>query len=271
MKQSLERFCVITPSFNGEKYLQACLDSVSACQHVHRHIVMDGGSKDGTVDLLKAHQQRDPRLLWVSQKDKGQADALNKALALVESPFFGWLNADDVYQSSAMDRAFEELRQMPDSEDVSMVYGDYRLIDAAGRETGYRKQPSYRYADCLYAYLTVMNSSALFNTATARRVGGFDANLQFAMDYDLVLRMGREGKVHLVSSCLSSFRRHDDAKTTTMQEVYRKEIEQLRTRYGAVGSFMRPVVSACYRTRVLLRMALEGCLVPRLRERLSGA
>jgi len=263
----MDSFCVLTPSFNSGSYLQQCLDSVSACRHVSRHIVFDGGSNDGTVDLLREHQRRDPRLIWTSGPDDGQSDALNKGLALVDTEFFGWLNADDVYESQALDQAFESLSAQEDLSRTAILYGDYRLINGDGTTIGYRKQPSFRYTDCLYSYLTVLNSSALFNTAIAKQTGGFDVALRFAMDYDLVIRMARVGAVHHSGLCLSSFRRHDDAKTSKLQSVYRREIALLRERYATLPREIHRVAEVVSRCRVIARMALEGCLLSRLRER----
>ena len=100
----LDKVCVITPCFNPGQFLRPCLESVQAQGNcLCRHILMDGGSTDGSVKVLAQFGGSHPKLCWTSEHDKGQSDALNKALKLVDTEYFGWLNADDKYCPGMME------------------------------------------------------------------------------------------------------------------------------------------------------------------------
>jgi glycosyltransferase involved in cell wall biosynthesis len=257
-----ESICVITPCFNAAPFLSACLRSVAAQGvQVRRHIVMDGGSRDGSVEVLEQFSRADPRLIFRAEADKGQSDALNKALALVDTPYFAWLNADDCYLPGKLGALVTATRA--DSA-PAIVYGDYQIIDAEGAVLKQRRQPSFNYWDCLYSYLTVQNCAAIFRTDLCRATGGFDPNLQFCMDYDLILRLAANGPVHHVREYVGCFRRHEAAKTSNLQSVCKTETEQLRLK---VSGRSPPSLRLRYwigKGRVAARMLLEGCMASRL-------
>jgi glycosyltransferase involved in cell wall biosynthesis len=257
-----EPICVITPCFNAAPFLPACLRSVAAQgAHVRKHIVMDGGSGDGSVQILQEFSRSDPRLIWRSEPDKGQSDALNKALALVDTRYFAWLNADDCYLPGKLGALMTASR----ADDVpAIVYGDYQVIDAKGAVLKRRRQPSFNYWDCLYSYLTVLNCAAIFRTDVCRATGGFDHNLQFCMDYDLILRLAAQGPVRHVREYVGCFRHHEAAKTSNLQSVCEAETEQLRLK---VSGRSPPSLRLRYwigKGRVAARMVLEGCVGSRL-------
>jgi GT2 family glycosyltransferase len=257
-----EPICVITPCFNAAPFLPACLQSVAAQgAHVRKHIVMDGGSRDGSVEILQNFSSSDTRLIWRSEPDKGQSDALNKALALVDTPYFAWLNADDCYLPGKLGDLVTAVRA---DDAPAIVYGDYQIIDAEGAVLKRRRQPSFNYWDCLYSYLTVQNCAAIFQTDLCRATGGFDSHLQFCMDYDLILRLAAQGPVRHIRGYVGCFRRHEAAKTSNLQVVCETETEQLRLRISG-----RPPSSLRLRywigkTRVAARMLFEGCMGSRL-------
>jgi glycosyltransferase involved in cell wall biosynthesis len=257
-----EPICVITPCFNAAPFLPACLQSVAAQgAHVRQHIVMDGGSRDGSVEILQSFSSSDKRLIWRSEPDKGQSDALNKALALVDTTYFAWLNADDCYLPGKLSALVTATRA---DFAPAIVYGDYQIIDAEGVVLKQRRQPSFNYWDCLYSYLTVQNCAAIFQTDLCRATGGFDPNLQFCMDYDLVLRVAAKGPVHHVREYVGCFRHHEVAKTSNLQSVCETETEQLRLK---VSGRSPPSLRLRYwigKARVAARMLLEGCMGSRL-------
>ena len=260
---STEGITVITPCLNPGPYLLPCLESLAAQgEIVSRHIVMDGGSIDGTQGLLAEFAREHPRFLWASAKDEGQSDALNKALALVETGFFGWLNADDLYLPGALGSLLSVAREA--SVEPAIVYGDYTVVDEAGKTVRFRRQPSFAYWDCLYGYLTVQNCAAIFNTRLVRESGGFDRALRFAMDYDLILRLATGRPVHHVRRYAGSFRLHPESKTARLGAVCREETLSIRRKYSGQGSFALTWRASAAKVRVFLRMLREGCLPCRL-------
>jgi len=258
----MESICVITPCFNAARYLPSCLQSVAAQgKRVHKHIVMDGGSKDGSADILDEFSRQDPNLVWRSERDEGQSDALNKALALVDSRYFGWLNADDCYLPGRIAPLIEAAQSAPAP---SIVYGDYQVIDANGALVKRRQQPSFNYWDCLYSYLTVQNAAAIFSTDICRQTGGFDKNFEFCMDYDLILRLASKGPVHHVRQYIGSFRHHADAKTSRLQHICESETQRLRLTVSGRSATSLRRRQLIGKMRVATRMLLEGCLASRL-------
>jgi GT2 family glycosyltransferase len=256
--------CVITPCFNAGPHLLTCLKSVAAqAPHVAQHIVMDGGSTDGSIEVLRSYAGTSPGLRWVSQKDGGQSDALNKALALVDTNYFGWLNADDCYLPRGL-AALVEATAIPNAEPPVVVYGDYKIIDAGGRVLKRRRQPSFNYWDCLYSYLTVQNCAAIFRTNACRASGGFDESLKFCMDYELILRLARAGRVEHVRQYVGCFRHHSNTKTSQFPHVCESETNSVRTAITGLSDGQLRRRYWATKSRVLLRMALEGCIASRL-------
>jgi glycosyltransferase involved in cell wall biosynthesis len=255
-----DQICIITPCFNPGRFLLPCLESVSAqSEYVKKHIVIDGGSTDGTVPLLAKYETMHPKLVWRSERDGGQSHALNKALALVDTQFFGWLNADDCYIPEMIGPLIRAAKST-DPSSVSIAYGDYKVIDAEGNILWSRRQPSFNFLDCLYSYLTVQNGAAIFNADLFRKVGCFDESLKFCMDYDAILKLGKIGRVTHVREYIGLFRHHEAAKTATLQDVCSKETKALRLRYSNCSEQSLKLRHGISKARVAIRMARERCL-----------
>src|SRR3954452_20880521 len=116
---------VVTPCFRQVRYVRETLDSVAALRTPHEHVIFDGGSDDGTLDVLREHAGADVR--WTSEPDRGQTHAVNKAMAAARGDLVMWINADDAVVPDAVDRAVDHLEHNPD---VAAVYGGIELMDA---------------------------------------------------------------------------------------------------------------------------------------------
>ncbi len=254
---------VITPCYNPGKYLLPMLESVAKQGDVvARHILMDGGSTDGTFEILEKWALGHPWFEFVSEKDNGQADACQKALVRVETEYFIWLNADDILLDGAVERL---LSMVEKGEHPSIVYGDYLRIDGEGMVFAKRPQPSFNYWDCLHGYLFVQNAAAMFNARKLKELGGFNSALRFVMDYDVILKLGRVGPVKHVKCYCGAFRVHGTSKTTTLDEVCQSETEALRTQYGVTtNQFIRNCLSLVAKFRVVIRMFFQGCISERI-------
>lgn len=268
-RQSGLNCCVVTPCYNSGMYLEAMLDSVHNQQGVDIiHIVFDGASTDNSVSILKKWEDSHDNICLVSKKDEGQADALNQALALVSTRYFGWLNADDLYLDGCLNALllaanghFNEHGAYP-----AIVYGDYNVIDERGVVIACRPQPTFNRWDCLNGYLGVQNSAALFNTELLRQAGGFDKKWHFVMDYDVILKLSARGSVIHIPRYCGSFRLHSTSKTSVLNDVCQKETRQLRSQNGVSSiPWIANLTHKLALARVSCRMAREGCLRARFK------
>jgi glycosyltransferase involved in cell wall biosynthesis len=128
------KISVITPSLNQGKYIEECILSVLNQGYDNfDHIIIDGGSTDNTLTVLRKYKH----LIWVSEPDEGQSDAINKGFKMASGEIIGWLNADDRYLPGTFHSVAEYMSRWPD---VDLIYGDYRWIDAEGRVIKLRKE-----------------------------------------------------------------------------------------------------------------------------------
>lgn len=179
---------VITPSFNAARFIRETIQSVLDQDYPRlEHIVVDGGSTDGTVEILQEY----PHLRWISEPDQGQSDALNKGFRLAQGEIIGWLNADDVYTPGAVTAAVALLH---DQSSVSVVYGDCAISDADGRQTGLIASGPFDLAEQVLGN-QIPQPSVFVRHSAIEAAGGVDQTLHYAMDYDLWLRLAAGGYV----------------------------------------------------------------------------
>ncbi len=177
---------VVTPCFNTGPFIRATIESIRTQKYPHlQHIVMDGGSTDATVDILKEY----PHIEWASEKDRGQSDALNKGFRRSEGEIIGWLNADDTYEPDAIRTAVEYLEHHPD---VEAVFSDVNIIDEAGALIG-RSAGAPFDAVALLTTNMVKQPSLFMRRRVIDALGGVDERCHFVMDQELWLRMGMSG------------------------------------------------------------------------------
>ncbi len=234
------RIWIVTPSFNQAAYLRQTLDSVLTQSGPFdlRHMVIDGGSTDGTVGLLRS--TADPRLRWTTGPDAGQSDAVNKGLAQVDmagstDDVVGWLNSDDIYLPGALAAVAKTFADPA----VCWAVGRYRIVDEAGhpiRNTivRYKARSLRRYAYRRLLRENFIAQPAVFWRASfGRSVGAIDTTLHYTMDYDLWLRMGRAADPVMIDRELAAFRVHATSKTGRITRAQFDEGYAVARRYSA--------------------------------------
>jgi len=216
-------FSVVTPVYNSVRFLGETLDSVAGLQTPHEHIVFDGGSTDGTVDLLAARD--DERLVWVSESDRGQTHAVNKALKRASGELVGWLNGDDAYIPEAVDRALEYLRRQPE---VDAVFGGMHVVNEHGAVR--RKYQPGRYSWRRYLFLGdyIPTPSIIFRRRLLEEVGLLDERYADAADYDFYLRLFHNRLVERLPEALVRFRYHPESKSASAVAVQLRESLEIR-------------------------------------------
>lgn len=222
---------IITPSFNQAAYIEDTIRSVMTQDYPSwEHIVVDGGSSDGTVEIL----QRYPHLRWVSEKDRGQADAVNKGLRMAQGEIIGWLNSDDTYLPGALAVAARELDRRRDR---WIIMGNCEFVDDR-TPTGIFHPRAYqgrrRLIEIWKGY-SIPQPSVFFFKDVLNRCGNLDASLYFALDYDLFLRFSAHYWFHAVDAPLATYRLHGDSKTREIDDadLLQRSIAVSRRYWGA--------------------------------------
>lgn len=209
---------VVTPSYNTAQYIESTLQSVATQDYPNiEHIVFDGGSKDGTIEIL----EKFPKVDWVSEPDKGQSDALNKGFKKAKGKYIGWLNSDDLYTEGAVKKAVDYLESHPD---VAMIYTDLNIIDQKDNIYGFTKGMEFSLKSLLENN-PVKQPTLLMRREVIDELEGVDVNLHFVMDRELWLRMEMKGfKIKYLPGWVNaSFRLVEGTKTFEYTPKFRQE------------------------------------------------
>ncbi|MBN8563398.1 MAG: glycosyltransferase [Leptolyngbya sp. UWPOB_LEPTO1] len=208
---------VITPVYNGEHYIEACLQSVIAqnCSEVE-HLIMDGGSHDRTIEIIKYYADLYPHIRWISEKDRGQSDAMNKGIRLAKGEIVGFLNVDDYYEPNVLNQAIELFKTLPVP---SLVVGNCNVWDDHGNLKKYNRPKHLRFTDLLLGaniHPHPINPSAYFYHACLHdTIGEYNIEEHFALDVDFILRAVQVATVKHVDLTWGNYREISGTKTVT--------------------------------------------------------
>jgi glycosyltransferase involved in cell wall biosynthesis len=227
---------VVTPSLNQARYLREAIESVRAQTYSPiEHIVVDGGSTDGTLDILREYDD----LRWVSEPDRGQSHALNKGFAMARGDVLGWLNADDAYMADAVEGAIAAL------DGAGLAYADVtRVNDDGVNPRRIRSRPAFDLWTELNLGCGIYSPSVFFTREAFAAVGGLDESLHLTMDYDLWLKIGKRFAVRRVDAIWAVQRIHDDAKTVRHYDDFWPERLAVSRRHG--GRLVSPLLITRY-------------------------
>ncbi len=202
---------IVTPSLDQGRFIRQAIRGVLAQSYPRvEYLVMDGGSTDGTVELLRSYGDR---LSWTSQRDAGQSDAIARGFARCRGEILAWLNADDVLAPGAVERAVREFQRAPE---VGLIYGRGMILDEDGAETGpFAGTEPWNLWRLLHTLDYVLQPAAFFRRDAYERVGGLDRELCWAMDWDLWLKLAGVAEVRFVDHVLAGSREWGATKTAT--------------------------------------------------------
>jgi glycosyltransferase involved in cell wall biosynthesis len=223
----MPRLSVVTPALNQARYIEETLDSVAGLPVAHEHIVIDGGSTDGTVELLRTRE--DPSLIWTSERDRGQTHAVNKGLELARGEYVGWINADDAYVREGVARAVAHLEANPA---VGAVYGFMEITDDQGQVTRTYRPAPFNWVRYLWIGDYVPTTAIVFRRALIETRGLLDETFRDAADYDFYLRLFHGVRVDRVDAPLVRFRYHTDSKTAQDPALGQREALAIRQRWA---------------------------------------
>ena len=222
---------VITPVLNAASTLELALSSVAAQTYTNiEHIVIDGGSSDGTIDVLRRFRSAVP-LRWLSEPDAGMYAAINKGIELAKGEVLSYLNSDDLYLPWSVERAVSALV----SSGADLAFGDLSVLvkrDGASRSVRIQFYPRFR--PRIYAYEVIMGQPTVFwRREVSEAVGGFDGEMRYAGDFEYWLRAGTAGfQFRHVREVLAVAVDHEGALSTVHADEMQQEIEGIRARYA---------------------------------------
>lgn len=209
---------IVTPSYNQGKFIERTINSVLD-QKVPEleYIVMDGGSTDETVDILRKYSDK---IIWKSEKDKGQTDAVNKGIRMATGEIIGWLNSDDIYYQDAISAVVKIFDEHPE---VNVVYGNANHIreDDSFIEEYYTEDFDY---ERLKEICFICQPSLFFRKKLVDKYGFLDDKLQYCMDYDYWLRLGKGEKFYRLPILIAGSRLYDDNKTLGARKKVHEEM-----------------------------------------------
>lgn len=212
-----EKISVITPSYNQSGFLTENIDSVLKQEYSNfEHIVIDGGSTDQSVEILKTYKH----LKWTSEPDRGQSHAINKGFRKAAGNIIGWLNSDDIYLPGTFSKVNRILNSNPG---VDFLFSHCLRIDAEGRilSMAQAKEPA-KYSVIDYPNY-IPQPTVFFRKEVFNITGYLDEGYQYVMDFDYWRRIEKNHEMMMVNDIFAAFRMHDDSKTGKYELDFKHE------------------------------------------------
>lgn len=209
---------VVTPSFNQARYLEDTIRSVLGQDYADlEYILVDGGSSDGSVDIIRKYA--DKLAWWVSEKDSGQAEAINKGLFRARGEIVAWLNSDDTYLPGAISAAVRAFEENPD---VVLVYGNMLAVDENNETINILRYDQLNLQDLL-CFQIIGQPAVFFRRNALEKAGYLDASYHFLLDHHLWLRIALQGRILHVDQTWAAARYHAEAKNRARAAEFGRE------------------------------------------------
>lgn len=220
------RISIITPTYNCAKYIDQTIQSIR-CQSYedYEHIVVDGMSTDSTLKIVQKYQH----IKLISEKDKGQSDALNKGFKIATGDIFAWQNADDVYSDEAFKIIIDFFLKNPK---IDLVYGNYQLINEDGAFICDVHPPKWNKWLFIHGRFAPLQPTVFWRKNVYERIGDLDLSLHYCMDVDFFSRASKLFQFAYIPKFLGKFRVHKESKTQNKfnYNIVRKEYKSVLSR-----------------------------------------
>jgi cellulose synthase/poly-beta-1,6-N-acetylglucosamine synthase-like glycosyltransferase len=220
---NLPKVSIITPSYNQAKFLEETIQSVISQDYPHiEYIIIDGGSSDGSIEIIKKYESRIS--YWVSEKDQGQADAINKGFAVATGEYIGWLNSDDCLSPGAIKKVVDAFILDPD---VEFIYGD---IDQGESPLTSEKLPGREISleqILISGDVPIPQQGSMWRRSVLDRIGGLGTAWHVVLDREFFMRMALKCKIQHLPVTLGFFRYHADSKSISQMARWIDELPQM--------------------------------------------
>lgn len=220
------KISIITPSLNQAQYIEDTILSIQNQSYRNfEHIIIDGGSIDGTIEILKKH----PHLKWISEKDTGQSNAINKGFKMASGEIIAWLNSDDYYEK---DIFIEIVKYFTENPDCFFLYGDITYVDMNKKYLYLISGDRITYENLVRNPDIVRQPSSFWRREIFDTIGYLNEDLHLVMDFDFILRIGKRYSFHYIKRNVSFFRSYQEGKTSKFQKKQLFEIYKIMKNYS---------------------------------------
>jgi glycosyltransferase involved in cell wall biosynthesis len=219
---------IVTPSYCQGRFIRDTIESVVGQDYPHiEHLIVDGGSTDETAEVAAEYGSQ---VTWISEKDRGQSDAINKGFRMARGEILCWVNSDDLLLPRAVSRAMAAFEQ---NADLDAVYGDAYRIDAGGEVLGeFPKAGPFNLWKLIYYSDYIVQPTVFMRRRVLDEVGYLDESLNWGMDWDLFIRLGKRGRIAYIPELQASQREYDETKTASGGLPRLRELARIMRRYG---------------------------------------
>lgn len=222
------KLSIVTASYNQVKYIERTILSVINQNYSNFElIIIDGGSTDGTIDILQKYDKKIS--YWVSEADEGQTDAINKGFKKATGNFVCFQNSDDVFLPNAFEKFVNTINRYPKKD---IFYGNFKHIDAHDKILDTQKLMPTNFFLQVFKGPLIHNQACFWRRDIFEKIGYFDESYQFDMDYEFFTRILANGyKSCFINDFLGALRHHDQTKTSNLGDVSKQEMAKVKNFY----------------------------------------